>query len=82
MFRLCNKLRQLKASLKLLNKKDFSDISIRVQASKASLDLVQHKLDKDPVNLALQVQEREEFKKYMDLSKMEECLALQKSRVQ
>ncbi|KAL7191131.1 hypothetical protein ACSBR2_023242 [Camellia fascicularis] len=82
MFRVCQKLRQLKASLKILNKKDFGDISIRVQASKASLDLVQFKLDRDPGNLELQVQERKEFKNYLDLSKVEECLALQKSRVQ
>ncbi|XP_028099519.1 uncharacterized protein LOC114299048 [Camellia sinensis] len=51
MFRVYQKLRQLNASLKILNKKDFSDISIRVQASNASLDLVQFKLDRDPVNL-------------------------------
>ncbi|XP_028063034.1 uncharacterized protein LOC114266352 [Camellia sinensis] len=61
MFRVCQKLRQLKVRLKLLNKKDFSDFSTRVQASKASLNFVQLKLDKDRVNLVLQVQDREEF---------------------
>ncbi|KAL7234462.1 hypothetical protein ACSBR1_017963 [Camellia fascicularis] len=82
MFRVCQKLRKLKVSLKLLNKKDFSDISTRVQIAKANLDLIQYKLDKDPVNNGLQSQEREDLKKYIELSKLEESLALQKSRVQ
>ncbi|XP_028095882.1 uncharacterized protein LOC114295781 [Camellia sinensis] len=82
MFRIFQKLRQLKVSLKLLNKKDFSDISTCVLISKASLDLAQIKLDKDPLNYGLQVEEREELKTYIELSKLEECLALQKSRVQ
>ena len=46
------------------------------------MDLVQIKLDRDSGNLELLVQERKEFKKYIDLCKVEECLALQKSRVQ
>ncbi|XP_028119770.1 uncharacterized protein LOC114317256 [Camellia sinensis] len=82
MFRVYQKLRQLKVKLKLLNKKDFSDISLRVQASKTNLDLLQFKLDKDPLNCVLQGQEREEHKKYLDLRQVEESLALQKSRIQ
>ena len=58
MSRVCQKLRKLKASLKLLNKKDLSDISTRVQIAKTNLDLIQYKLDKDPMNSGLHSQER------------------------
>ncbi|KAL7179504.1 hypothetical protein ACSBR1_042825 [Camellia fascicularis] len=82
MFRVCQKLRSLKPILKSLNKKDFSDISTRVLASKAELDSIQWKLDKDPSNSSFQLLERSLFKVYVDLSAVEESLAHQKSRVQ
>ncbi|KAL7196041.1 hypothetical protein ACSBR1_036130 [Camellia fascicularis] len=82
MFRVCQKLRSLKPILKSLNKKDFSDISTRVLASKAELDSIQWKLDKDPSNSSFQLLERSLFKMYVDLSAVEESLAHQKSRVQ
>ena len=82
MFRICQKLRSLKPILKSLNKKEFSDISTRVLASKAELDSIQWKLDKDPCNSSFQLLERNLFKKYVDLSAVEEKLAHQKSRVQ
>ena len=42
----------------------------------------QIKLDKDPMNLTLQEEERNAYGRYVDLSKAEESLAHQKSRVQ
>ncbi|KAL7179501.1 hypothetical protein ACSBR1_042822 [Camellia fascicularis] len=51
MFRVCQKLKNLKLVLKALNKKNFSDISTRVQASNSELLSAQGKLDKDPSNV-------------------------------
>lgn len=82
MFRVCQKLRLLKPALKLLNKKDFSDIFVRVLAVKSALNSTQWKLDKDPSNLVLQNLERNLYKQYIDLNAVEESLAKQKSRVQ
>ncbi|KAL7181457.1 hypothetical protein ACSBR1_040363 [Camellia fascicularis] len=82
MFRVCQKLCSLKPILKSLNEKEFSDISTRVLATKAELDTIQLKLDKDPSNQSLQNLERNLLKKYVDLSAVEESLAHKKSRVQ
>ncbi|XP_028087316.1 uncharacterized protein LOC114288025 [Camellia sinensis] len=81
MFRVCQKLRNLKPGLRDLNKKDFSDISTRVLVAKSDLESVQCKLDKDPSNLILQSLERTNHRHYMDLCAVEESLAHQKSRV-
>ncbi|KAL7161753.1 hypothetical protein ACSBR2_042265 [Camellia fascicularis] len=80
MFRVCQKLRNLKSVLKALNKKDFSDISTRVLVPKSDLESVQCKLDMDPSNLSLQNLERSNYKLYVDLCGVEESLAHQKSR--
>ncbi|KAL7221978.1 hypothetical protein ACSBR1_023830 [Camellia fascicularis] len=82
MYRVCKKLRSLKPVLKTLNTEEFSDISPRVLVTKADLDAIQWKLDKDPSNQSLQNLERNIHKKYVDLSVVEESLAHQKSRVQ
>ncbi|XP_028074446.1 uncharacterized protein LOC114276808 [Camellia sinensis] len=81
-YRVCQKLRYLKPELKALNKKDFSDITTRVQTSKGKLFSAQCKLDKDPSNCELQKIERTIFKQHVDLLAVEESLALQKSCVQ
>ncbi|KAL7161752.1 hypothetical protein ACSBR2_042264 [Camellia fascicularis] len=82
MFRVCQKLKTLKPILKDLNKKEYSEISTRVGAAKDHLLNSQIKLDKDPMNLNLQETERAAYVKYVDLSKAEESLAHQKSRIQ
>ncbi|KAL7215163.1 hypothetical protein ACSBR1_027345 [Camellia fascicularis] len=82
MFRICQKLRDLKLGLKALNKKDFSDISTRVLATSSELNSIQWKLDKDPGNPVLQTLEKNLYKQYVDLSTVEESLARQKSRIQ
>ncbi|XP_028074449.1 uncharacterized protein LOC114276810 [Camellia sinensis] len=53
MFRVCQKLKTLKPILRDLNKKEYSEISIRVGAAKDQLLNSQIKLDKDPMNLHL-----------------------------
>ncbi|GMP97184.1 hypothetical protein CsSME_00045547 [Camellia sinensis var. sinensis] len=82
MFRVCQKLKNLKPALKALNKKDFSDITTRVHTSRSELLSAQCKLDKDPSNTSLQQLERTFYKQYVDLLAVEESLAHQKSRVQ
>ncbi|KAL7238624.1 hypothetical protein ACSBR2_004673 [Camellia fascicularis] len=50
-FRICQKLKALKPILKDMNKKEYSEISTMVTHAKASLESVQIKLDKDPLNI-------------------------------
>ncbi|XP_028076039.1 uncharacterized protein LOC114278224 [Camellia sinensis] len=59
MLRTCCKLRSLKPLLKDLNKKDFCDLTSRVQCLKFELESAQIKLEKDPLNLAVQAYERD-----------------------
>ncbi|XP_028066993.1 uncharacterized protein LOC114269841 [Camellia sinensis] len=47
LFRICSKLRSLKPELKALNKKHFSDVSVRTSCAKEDLDRVQLQLDKN-----------------------------------
>lgn len=82
MFRVCQKLRMLKPILKGLNKREFSDISIRVVHAKTTLENSQIKLDRDPLNMDLQEKERTAYARFVALSKIEESLARQKSGVQ
>ncbi|XP_028090360.1 uncharacterized protein LOC114290623 [Camellia sinensis] len=81
MFRVCQKLKNLKPALKALNKKDFNDITTRVHTSRSELLSAQCKLDKDPNNVSLQKLERTLYKQHVDLLAVEESLAHQKSRV-
>ncbi|KAL7246796.1 hypothetical protein ACSBR2_001828 [Camellia fascicularis] len=82
MFRVCQKLQTLKPILKDLNKREYSEISTRVVLAKDQLLSFQVKLDKDPMNVILQEEERGAYAKYVDLSKVDESLAYQKYRVQ
>ena len=81
-FRVCQKLKTLKPILKDLNKKEYSELSTRVGVAKDHLLNSQIKLDKDPMNLTLHEEEKAAYGRYVDLSKAEESLAHQKSRVQ
>ncbi|XP_020253837.1 uncharacterized protein LOC109830891 [Asparagus officinalis] len=58
MFSVFSKLKQLKGSLKELNKRHFHNISEQVQRAKLALEEIQKKLQSDPFNDALISQER------------------------
>ncbi|XP_028083502.1 uncharacterized protein LOC114284753 [Camellia sinensis] len=79
MFRVCQKLRQLKPVFKSMNKKKFSD-NTRVLATRSELNSVQWKLDKDPSNLDLQSHESTLYKQYVDLTIVEESLLIKNLR--
>lgn len=81
-FRVCQKLKMLKPILRGLNKKEFSEISTRVTHAKSHLESSQIKLDKDRLNFGLQEEERIAYARCVDLCKVEESLAHQKSRIQ
>lgn len=76
------KLKILQAELKALNNKEFSSISKRVSDAKLQLDILIKKLGTDPSNPATQTQERFVYKQFIVLSRAEESLAKQKSRIQ
>ena len=82
MFSLTEKLKRLQVDLKKLNHKEFSAITERVSASKFQLDTLQTKLGTDPTNIANQMEEKWVFKQFLTLSRAEESLAKQKSRIQ
>ncbi|KAL7168280.1 hypothetical protein ACSBR2_038674 [Camellia fascicularis] len=72
----------LKPILRGLNKKEFREISTRVIHAKSQLESSQIKLDRDPLNFGLQEKERIAYARYVELCKVEESLAHQKSRIQ
>ena len=74
--------KRLQADLKELNHREFSAITERVSASKFQLDTLQAKLGADPNNIANQVEEKLVYKQFLTLSRVEESLARQKSRIQ
>ncbi|XP_028063083.1 uncharacterized protein LOC114266401 [Camellia sinensis] len=82
MFRIFQKLKAIKPVLKAFNKREYSEISTRVNHAKSTLENAQIKLDKDPLNTVLQNLERDAYSKYVDLSKVEKGLFHQKSRIQ
>ncbi|XP_059663891.1 uncharacterized protein LOC132309616 [Cornus florida] len=81
MYRVTTKLKRLKSALKNLNHNVFSDISSRVKNAKFNLTACQNLLDSDPGNIELRQQERDLLLTYSSLSKVEEQLFQQKSRV-
>lgn len=72
----------LKPILRGLYKKEFSKISTRVTHAKSHLESSQIKLDKDSLKFGLQEEERIAYARYVDLCKVDESLAHQKSRIQ
>lgn len=81
MYRICCKLQALKPGLKSINRKHFSDISLRVNCAMDELDAIQLKLDKHPLDINLQDKERSLCYQFVSLCRAEESLAAQKSRV-
>lgn len=82
MFCVTVKLRSLQSEFKKLNSKEYSAISDRVQQTKAQLEVLQLRLGSDPSNPTIQLEEKETYKCFLTLSRAEESLARQKSRVQ
>ncbi|XP_031270999.1 uncharacterized protein LOC116129393 [Pistacia vera] len=81
MYRLVSKLKALKVELKRLNIKEFWNISERVKFARDDLAQVQERLVMDLVDGALLQEEKVKVEKMVKLSKTEESLAEQKSRV-
>lgn len=82
LFRICSKLRSIKPKFKALNKKHFSDISVRTSCAKEDLDRVQFQLDKYLGDSNLQSLERDLCANFAKLCKEKESFATQKSRIQ
>lgn len=81
MFCVYEKLKLLQIELKKLNKKDFSAISARVEQSQCLLDSLQNKLGINPADSATQKEEKIAYNQFLTLSRAEESLARQKSRI-
>ncbi|XP_031253529.1 uncharacterized protein LOC116111492 [Pistacia vera] len=81
MYKLVSKLKALKVELKRLNRKEFWNISKRVKFARDDLAQVQERLVVDPVDDAILQEEKDKVEKMAKLSKAEESLAKQKSRV-
>ncbi|XP_031256491.1 uncharacterized protein LOC116114486 [Pistacia vera] len=81
MYRLVSKLKALKVELKRLNRKEFWNISERVKFARDDLAHVQERLVVDPIDGALLQEEKVKVENMVKLSKAEESLAKQKSRV-
>ena len=81
MFRLVSKLKALKGELKVLNIKEFWNISERVKVARKELYDVQNKVFIDQDNEALIDEEYAKSAKFQRLLKAEESLAKQKAKV-
>lgn len=82
MFSLCEKLKMLQGEFKLINNRDFSDVSARVEDSRRLLESLQHALGSHNPDPFLISQERGVYKQLLSLLRAEESLAKQKSRIQ
>ncbi|XP_059654589.1 uncharacterized protein LOC132301347 [Cornus florida] len=81
MFRVVQKLRALKGPLKQLNKKEFSDISARVQACREDLYSCQSNLDLNPMDDQLRSKEKELVGKFSEWCLAEELFYKQKAQI-
>lgn len=82
MFCISEKLRSLQVEFKKLNTQEFSAISDRVKNAKLQLDVLQKEMGSNPLNPSIQAEEKDAFRQYLILSRAEESLAKQKSRIQ
>lgn len=84
MFRLCTKLKRLKAELKIFNSKHYGYGSINSKVAQAREDLTRLQLLhlQDPSNSALANAEKESLQVLTHLTLMEEAYLKQKSRIQ
>ena len=81
MYKVCSKLKLLKARLKLLNKNSFSDISSRTEQARNELFTVQMALELRPFDQNLLDSEAELLRTYSSLRLQEESFFRQKSRI-
>ncbi|KAJ6374220.1 hypothetical protein OIU78_029846 [Salix suchowensis] len=82
MRKLLGKLRNVKNALKIFHKNNTSRISERVATTSTAWNLAQINLDKDPNNEDLQDREHRAACLFASLSRDEEAILKQKSRVQ
>lgn len=71
----------LQVELRKLNKQEFSAISERVAQSQSYLESLQEKLGRQPADSRVQREEKIAYKQFLTLSRAEESLARQKSRI-
>ncbi|XP_058219491.1 uncharacterized protein LOC131330032 [Rhododendron vialii] len=82
MFCVCEKLKLLQGEFKIINIRDFSDVSKRVVDTRQLLESLQKDLGSQSSNLSVISQEKEVHKQLLTLLRTEESLAKQKSRIQ
>ncbi|KAJ6399834.1 hypothetical protein OIU84_015485 [Salix udensis] len=82
MRKLLGKLRNVKNALKIFHKNNTSRISERVATANTAWNLAQINLDKDPTTVDLQDREHRAARLFASLSRDEEAILKQKSRVQ
>ncbi|KAI8560175.1 hypothetical protein RHMOL_Rhmol04G0235700 [Rhododendron molle] len=82
MYCVCEKLKLLLGEFKLINSRDFSDVSARVVDLRQHLDTLQHALSSHNPIPSLISQEKVVFKQLFTMLRAEESLAKQKSRIQ
>ncbi|XP_031277640.1 uncharacterized protein LOC116136063 [Pistacia vera] len=82
MYQLVTKLKRVKEALKVFNKREFGNISVRVIEARENLVRVQHALAFNPLEGNLILEEKAKAFNFKSLSRDEESLARQKSRVQ
>jgi len=81
MFQLCKKLKILKVELRKFNREHFSRLPTRVKLAKHELEVVQMRIQRQPLNASLHEEEAHLVKLHGDLSRDEENFLRQKSRV-
>uniref|UniRef100_A0A803Q3C3 Reverse transcriptase domain-containing protein n=1 Tax=Cannabis sativa TaxID=3483 RepID=A0A803Q3C3_CANSA len=81
MFRIVHKLRRLKAVLKHLNRKDFSDIHKAETAARIQLAEIQGELNQNPGNENLMMQEQYARKEYATINKAYASFMTQKAKL-
>ena len=81
LYQFCRKLKSLKAQLEILNQESFSKLPFRLSAARESLYAVQNQLNAQPQCPILRQREKAALEKFVVISKAEEELFHQKSRV-
>lgn len=81
MFCVYEKLKLLQSEFRNLNRQELSAISERVLQSQCILESLQTKLGLDPSDIVTQKEEQTAYKQFLNLSRAEESLARQKSRI-
>ncbi|XP_019225085.1 PREDICTED: uncharacterized protein LOC109206690 [Nicotiana attenuata] len=80
MFQVVRKLKMMKKDLKMLNKKYFSNIIEEADADRMALAAAQAELHKNPVDVGLQLAEKQKFQKFKRSSYLAEVYLQQRSK--